>query len=86
MTKRRTKLLRSQYIDNDDFARDLHAGGGPGRGDLDSLGGAGPNAELLRAIWGGSEADFAKAVEYEHNLEQIRRPHVFVRKRRGRRC
>jgi hypothetical protein len=80
-SKRRTNLVRSSYLDGDDFARDLHAGGGPGLGDLDSLpAGTGFYSKLLRAIWGNSTAEFDEAVKYELTLEQQRRPHVFVRK------
>ena len=80
-SKRHTNLVRSSYLDQDDFARDLHAGGGPDLGDLDSLPvGTGFHSKLLRAIWGNSTADFEEAVKYELTLEQQRRPHVFVRK------
>jgi hypothetical protein len=79
--KQRTNLVRSSYLDGDDFARDLHAGGGPGLGDLDSLpAGTGFYSKLLRAIWGNSTAEFDEAVKYELTREQQRRPHVFVRK------
>ena len=84
MAQRRTRLSKASYMNQDDYFRDLHRGGGPDLGDLDSLGsGSGFHAELLRAIWGGSEAEFDEAVEYERTLEQQRRPHVFVRKWRG---
>jgi hypothetical protein len=77
---RRTQLDRASYHDPDAFARDLHAGGGPDLGDLDHLpGGPGFHGQLLRAIWGGSRAEFDAAIEHEHAFEQRERPHVFVR-------
>jgi hypothetical protein len=50
--KRRTNLVRSSYLDQDDFARDLHAGGGPDLEDLDSLpAGTGFYSKLLRGFF-----------------------------------
>lgn len=84
--KRRTDLRRGGYLDQDDFARDLHAGGGPDLGDLDSLpAGPGFHSELLRAIWGVSSADFEASAAHELAQKQRERPHIFVRKWRTRR-
>ena len=83
---RNTNLVRGRYLDQDNFARDLHAGGGPGLGDLDSLpAGPGFHSELLRAIWGTSSADFEASVAHEVAEAQRTRPHIFVEKWRTRR-
>jgi hypothetical protein len=85
-SNRRTNLKKSDYLDQDNFARDLHAGGGPDLGDLDSLpAGPGFHSELLRAIWGTSSADFEASVAHEQAQEQLGRRHVFVQKMRTRR-
>ncbi len=81
MSIRRTNLNKNSYLDRDDFARDLRVGGGPDLGDLDNLRGSGPEFELLRAIYGGSLAEFEEAVKAEAEAEQRRRPHIFVTKR-----
>ncbi len=81
MSIKRTHLNKNSYADRDDFGRDLHAGGGPGLGDLDNLQGSGPHFELLRAIWGTSKAAFEEAANAEAEAEQRRRPHIFVTKR-----
>jgi hypothetical protein len=85
-TKRGTNLDRSGYLDQNDFARDLLRGGGPGLKDLGGLGvGTGFYSQLLTSIWGGSRAEFDAAIEHEHAFEQRERPHVFVRKWQTRR-
>jgi hypothetical protein len=82
----RTNLRRASYLDQDNFARDLHAGGGPGLGDLDCLpAGPGYHSELLRAIWGTSSADFEASVAHELAQAQRMRPRIFVEKWRTRR-
>lgn len=83
---RRTGLKRSDYLDREDYLRDLLRSGGPDLGDLDSLGaGAGFYSQLLTTVWGRNEEEFTKAVEHEHVLEQQRRPHLFIRKWQTRR-
>jgi hypothetical protein len=85
MTKR-IKVTRKSYQDDDGFFRDIHTGGGPRLEELDELGrGTGYYADLHRAIWGASEADFTAAVKHEQAQEQRQRPHVFVAKRKARR-
>ena len=63
-SNRRTNLDRSSYLDRDDFARDLHAGGGPDLGDTQFPRPPAPVfcSQLLRAIWGDSTAEFDEAV------------------------
>jgi hypothetical protein len=78
---RRTNLVRASYDDPEAFARDLHTGGGPDLGDLDSLpAGPGFHAQLLRAIWGSSAAEFEAIVTSEQLMAQRERPHIFVKK------
>jgi hypothetical protein len=80
MSHKRTNLSKSSYAAAADFARDLHAGGGPSMTDLGLITGAGEYSELLRATWGSSREEFAKACEYEAEREQRLRPHIFLRK------
>jgi hypothetical protein len=80
-SNRRTNLQRSDYLDREDYLRDLLRSGGPDLGDLDSLGcGSGFYSQVLISTWGSSLEEFDKAVAATLTLEQVNRPHIFVRK------
>lgn len=81
----RSRLSKTSYGDSDDYHRDLH-GGGLGYDDLARpRGGLGPYAQLITGVWGATKEEFLQSLIYEEGREQFRRPHVFVRKWKGRR-
>lgn len=80
MGHKRSSLSRSSYADGAAYARDFYAGGGPSLADLDSLPILGEHADILRAIWGSSTAEFEGAVIQEFEQEQRQRRHVFLKK------
>ncbi len=89
-SNRRTNLQRGDYLDREDYLRDLLRSGGPDLDDLDSLGppGAGFYSQLLTTVWGCNKKEYAEAVNHAEIVEQQRRPDVFVRKwsTRRRKC
>lgn len=85
MSKRST-IKRNEYPDTDAYHRAVREAGGPRLEELNELGrGTGENADLHRAIWGASEAEFLAALKYEDDKKQREQPHLFVKKRKARR-
>jgi hypothetical protein len=84
---RRPRIQRSDFADFESFARTLHEAGGPDpdeRYSFPIL--TSPYAGLLVGIYGTSPDQLAESDRLVEADEQLRRPHVFVRKwRAGRR-
>lgn len=79
--KNRRILNRADYLDHNSYARDLLRSGGPDLGDIGHLGGgSGFYSQVLTATWEASLAEFDQALAYELTLEQVNRPHIFVKK------
>ena len=54
----RLNLKRSDFLDNDTYARDVLRSGGPMFDDIGHLGGgSGPYSQILTIVWGASLAE-----------------------------
>lgn len=74
------RVRRAEFGADADYARTVHEGGGPQVGDRWCFSGSDYHSQVMAAVWGVTEQDFARAVEQEDKLAQASRPHVFVHK------
>ena len=73
--KRRSTARRSDFVEGEDFAKAIYFGGGPGFGEIDDLAHLpGEYGEVMRAVWGSSQAEFEAEVEAQYQREQEERP------------
>ncbi|MGP2492564.1 hypothetical protein ACTDI4_13165 [Mesorhizobium sp. PUT5] len=77
-------IRRSDFLSNDDYARAVHEAGGPGADEVCASDGFGPHTLLLQAIHGANLDDKYEIFQAEFASEVVDRPHVFVKKWKGR--
>ncbi|MCA1875925.1 hypothetical protein HW573_11390 [Agrobacterium genomosp. 3] len=77
-------IRRSDFLSNDDYARAVHEAGGPGPNERFVADGLGEHTRLLQAIHGVNRDDRQELFQAELAREIGDRPHVFVKKWKGR--
>jgi len=77
-------IRRSDFLSNDDYARAVHEAGGPGPNERFVADGLGEHTRLLQAIHGVNRDDRQELFQAEFSSEITERPHIFVKKWKGR--